>query len=204
MKSFPRLLREYLVILVGSVIYALATVCFIFPQGILLGGTGGVSIILTGFLKSSPGQIITVINLCLILLALLILGKGMALKTLAGSLFTTLFITGFEMLLASHMPLFSSPLLSAVVGAFLIALASAMMFFVGSSSGGTDIIALIIQKFSRLKIGRALLTSDVLIVIVGSFFGGWLIALASVVGFFVKVLGIDAILAVINKKKKRI
>ena len=203
MKPFPRLLREYLVILVGSVIYALATVCFIFPQGILLGGTGGVSIILTGFLKSSPGQIITVINLCLILLALLILGKSMALKTLVGSLFTTLFITGFEMLLASHMPLFSSLLLSAAAGAFLIALASAMMFFVGSSSGGTDIIALIIQKFSRLKIGRALLTSDVLIVIVGSFFGGWRIAIASAVGFLVKVLGIDAILAVISKKKKR-
>ena len=86
----------------------------------------------------------------------------------------------------------------AVVGGGVIAVASAIMFFVDSSSGGTDIIALIVKKFSNIKIGRALLITDVLIVVVGGLLSGLSVFIPSVVGLIIKTLGIDLVIFVIK------
>ena len=126
----------------------------------------------------------------------------MAIKTLVGSLLTTVFVGAFEELFTFTEPLVGGMLLSSVIGASLIALASGIMFYVDSSSGGTDIIALIIKKFSNLKIGKALLVTDVLIVIVGGALSGITLLVASFVGLLIKTLGIDAIIAVIKKTIK--
>ena len=193
---------EYLLILIGSAIYALSTVIFIFPHSLLLGGTSGVSVILNSFISFSPGKILVAINILLIVLAFIFLGKGMAIKTLVGSLLTTVFVGAFEELFTFTEPLVGGMLLSSVIGASLIALASGIMFYVDSSSGGTDIIALIIKKFSNLKIGKALLVTDVLIVIVGGALSGITLLVASFVGLLIKTLGIDAIIAVIKKTIK--
>ena len=160
-------LREFILITVGSLLYAVSTNLFIFPSGVIIGGTSGISVILTYVLDFSPGTIITVINIALILLAFLLLGKDMAIKTLVGSVLTTVFIGGLEKPLTLSSPLIESKLLSALVGAAIIAIASGIMFYVDSSSGGTDIIALIVKKYSRIKIGKALLVTDILIVLGG-------------------------------------
>ncbi|MBQ1934351.1 MAG: YitT family protein, partial [Clostridia bacterium] len=163
------------------------------------GGTSGVSVILNSFISFSPGKILVAINILLIILAFIFLGKSMAIKTLVGSLLTTVFVGVFEELFAFSQPLVGSMLLSSVIGASLIALASGIMFYVDSSSGGTDIIALIIKKFSSLQIGKALLVTDVLIVIVGGALSGFGLFICSFVGFLIKTLGIDAIISVIKK-----
>lgn len=198
-KTDKKFILEYLLILIGSAVYALSTVIFIFPHSLLLGGTSGVSVILNSFISFSPGKILVAINILLIILAFIFLGKSMAIKTLVGSLLTTVFVGAFEELFAFSEPLVGSMLLSSVIGASLIALASGIMFYVDSSSGGTDIIALIIKEFSSLQIGKALLVTDVLIVIVGGALSGFGLFLCSFVGFLIKTLGIDAIISVIKK-----
>ena len=194
-----KIFLEYFLIFIGSAIYALSTVVFIFPHSLLLGGTSGVSVILNSFISFSPGKILVAINLLLIVLAFVFLGKSMAIKTLVGSVLTTVFVGIFEEIFVFDVPSVESLLLSSVIGASLIALASGIMFYVDSSSGGTDIIALIIKKFSNLKIGKALLVTDVLIVIVGGALSGITFLLCSFVGLLIKTLGIDAIIAVIKK-----
>ncbi|MBO5354523.1 MAG: YitT family protein [Clostridia bacterium] len=194
---------EYLMILLGSALYAASTVCFIFPQSLLLGGTSGVSVILTSFLSGSPGVILTVINGILLLLALLILGKSMALKTFMGSALTTVFISALEALLDLQAPPIANPFLSAGIGAAVIALASGVMFYVDSSSGGTDIIALIIKKFSRIHIGKALLITDIVIVVAGGILSGWMIAASSFMGLLIKTLGIDAVIKMIKRIQEK-
>ena len=77
------------------------------------------------------------------------------------------------------------------------------MFYVDSSSGGTDIIALIVRKFTAIDIGKALLITDVLIVVVGGILSGWTIAISSFVGLLVKTLGIDAVILCITKIKEK-
>lgn len=189
----------YSLITLGSILYAVGTVLFIFPNQLLLGGTSGISVILEAYLPFSPGTILTVINFALIILAFFILGRDMAVKTLVGSVLTTVFIGALDNILKLSQPLISNNYISAIVGASVIAVASGVMFYVDSSSGGTDIIALIVRKFSKLDIGKALLVTDVLIVIAGGILSGTTILISSFIGLLIKTLGIDLIILIIKK-----
>ena len=194
---------EYFLIILGSAFYAVSTILFIFPHSLLLGGTSGISVILNFFLSFSPANILMVINFSLIIIAFWVLGKGMGLKTLIGSSLTTVFVGFFEKVLGLNEPIIQNPYVSAVIGSVIIAISSGIMFFVRSNSGGTDVIALIIQKFSNIKIGKALLITDVLIVIVGGLLSNWVILISSFLGLLVKTLGIDFVVSQIVKLKNR-
>ena len=196
--SLRKFAFEYSFILVGSLFYAISTVLFVFPSGLVLGGTNGIAVILNGIFHQTPGTFSVILNASLILLAFIVLGRDMATKTLVGSLLTTVFIGVLERALVLDAPLIRNSFLSAVVGGGVIAVASAIMFFVDSSSGGTDIIALIVKKFSNIKIGRALLITDVLIVVVGGLLSGLSVFIPSVVGLIIKTLGIDLVIFVIK------
>ena len=158
-------MKEFLLILIGSFLYAVSTTLFIFPHALLLGGTSGISVILESFLHISPGTILMVINSLLIVVAFLLLGRKMGIKTLIGSVLTTFLIGILEQILVLDSPVFANCYLSAAIGAGIIAIASGIMFYVDSSSGGTDVIALIIRKYSDIQIGKALLLTDILILL---------------------------------------
>ena len=189
----------YLLIALGSFLYAVGTVLFVFPGGILLGGTGGISVILERWLPFAPGAIMAVINVLLVAIAYLFLGREMAIRTVAGSLLTALFISGGEYILALEANVIQSPYISAAVGASIVALASGILFYVDSNSGGTDIIALVLKKYVKVQIGTALLITDLVIVLIGGILAGWTIGIASAIGFLVKVLGINLVIALIRR-----
>ncbi|MBO5837592.1 MAG: YitT family protein [Oscillospiraceae bacterium] len=208
MKKLPSLkytaiLRDGLLILMGSILYALSTVLLIFPNQLLLGGTSGISVILENLLPFSPGTILVIINSLLVILAFIILGKNMAVKTLIGSVLTTVFVGLFERLFMPANPPISNPFIASVVGAAVIAIASGIMFYADSSSGGTDIIALIVRKFIHIDIGKALLITDILIVIIGGALSGLVILISSFIGLLIKTLGIDLVISTIQRFSKK-
>lgn len=203
MSKSKKMLFEYALIFAGSAIYAVSTLLFVFPHSLLLGGTSGISVILTRFLPFSPGILLMIINFSLLVLAFALLGRNMAVRTLVGSVLTTVFIGVLELPLTLEAPLIPNIYASAAVGAALIALASGILFYVDSSSGGTDIIALIVRKFSSIRIGRALLLTDVLIVLVGGALSGAVLLVGSFAGLLIKTLGIDLVISLIAKKRKR-
>ena len=194
-------IKTYLLITLGSLLYALATDLFIFPHKLLLGGTSGISVIFEAYLPFSPGIILVCINFALIALAFLVLGSGMAIKTFVGSTLTTVFIGVFEPL-GTFMPM-QNCFISALTGAAIIAFASGIMFYVDSSSGGTDIVALIVRKYSSIDIGKSLLLTDFLIVIVGGILSGYIVAISSFFGLLIKTLGIDLVIDTIKKHTKK-
>lgn len=197
--KFLKFLKDLILIAMGSALYGISTVLFIFPHSLLLGGTSGISVILEGFLKISPGNILMIINFSLLIVAFIILGKEMAVKTTIGSALTTLAVGLFEKVFTLSKPLITNIYLSAIIGASVIALASGIMFYINSSSGGTDIIALIVKKFSSIKIGKALLITDILIVIVGGLLSGLTVLISSFIGLLIKTLGIDAIISIFQR-----
>ena len=190
-----------ILIILGSIFYAIGTVFFIFPNQILLGGTSGISVILNKWFSLSSGTFLVIINVTLLLLAFVTLGNGMAIKTLVGSILTTVFIGATEYLFPCG-AVIKNNYLSSIIGAVIIAIASGIMFYVDSSSGGTDIIALIVKKYSKLEIGKALLVTDFLIVVFGGILLGWGIAIPSFIGFLIKTLGIDFVIVMIKKYVK--
>lgn len=203
MKKLREHIRAVVLIALGSAIYAAATQLFIFSNNLFLGGTSGVSVILAHFFPDfSSSEFLMLINAALMVLALLILGRGAAVKTMIGSVFTTFFIGLSEQLFLRPAPLIANPVLSALAGSAIISVGSAVLFSTDSSSGGTDILALIIRKYSSFPIGRALLAADVAIVVIGACISPPLIAVASVVGLIIKTFGIDIVIAFIQKWTK--
>ncbi|MBE6925407.1 MAG: YitT family protein [Ruminococcaceae bacterium] len=196
-------IKDYIFIIIGSLLYACSTLLFIFPHSLLLGGTSGISVILESFLHFSPGSILTAINSFLIVLAFILLGKEMGIKTLIGSILTTALIGILEPILVFPTPVIKSPYLSAAIGSVIIAFASGIMFYVDSSSGGTDVIALIINKYTRFKIGKALLITDIAIVIIGGILSGTTIFFSSFLGLLIKTLGIDFVISLIKKRNHK-
>lgn len=197
-------ISNYLLITLGSIIYSIATVAFIFPHLLLLGGTSGISVILNQYISFSPGIILAIINFSLLIAALFILGRNMAIKTFVGSAMTTVFIGMFEKMLNNSTVFLDNIFFSACIGAVLIAVASGIMFYVDSSSGGTDIIALIVRKYSKIHIGKALLLTDFLIVIMGGILCDYRILINSFIGLLIKTLGIDFVIRIIEYFRHKI
>lgn len=199
--KFFSILKTVAAIVLGSLIYSVALHYFIFPHNVLLGGTGGISVLLSRYIPQlSAEDYLVIINTALMVAALVALGKNMAGKTMLGSLFTTLFVGVLDSFCKGHIPLVENVFASAVLGAMIVAVGSTILFAVDSSSGGTDIIALIIKKYSRISIGKALLIADILIVVMGILTFHWTVALASVVGLLIKTFGIDFLIHWYNKK----
>lgn len=197
--KIKREILSYIFIILGSLLYALSTVLFIFPKSLLLGGTSGISVILNSFVDFSPGMILTIINTLLLVLAFVILGREIAVKTLVGSVATTISVAIVEKLIVLEKPLINNPYISAVIGAAIIAIASGIMFYCNSSSGGTDIVALIVRKYSSIDIGKSLLITDVLIVIIGGLLSGITVFISSFLGLLIKTFGIDFVISKIKK-----
>ena len=74
----------------------------------------------------------------------------------------------------------------------------------GATTGGTDIIALIVKKYFPVNIGKALLITDFLIVVAGGIISGAVIATASFIGLLVKTLGIDFVISLIKKHRRSV
>jgi uncharacterized membrane-anchored protein YitT (DUF2179 family) len=195
----PVHIREYALIIFCSLLYAISTLLFVFPHSLLLGGTSGISVILESVTRLTPGSMLMAINTALIAVAFFLLGKEMGIKTLVGSLATSTFIGLLEPLLTFKTAVIPNLFLSAFVGAGLIAIASSGLFYVKSSSGGTDVLALILKKYTGFQTGRALLITDILIVVVGGLLAGQTLFLSSLMGLLVKTTGIDIMTSVIQK-----
>lgn len=104
-----------------------------------------------------------------------------------GSIFTTGFVYVFDLIFKKFDGINIGIIYNAVFGALLIGFASAVLFLVDASSGGTDILALIVRKFSDINIGKALFITDIIIVILSILVYGLYLGLISIIAFIVKV-----------------
>ena len=171
--------KSYLIISVGTFMMAAGVYFFEFPNGFSTGGVSGIAIILSRLINGiSPTKIASALNLLLILVGLFVLGRKFAFKTAFTSVLLTLFLNLFENLFPMSQPFTNQKLLELFIDMILISIGAALIFNEEASSGGTDIIALIIKKIFKVKIGKALLIVDGFVVL------GAFLLLGIEIGFF--------------------
>ena len=175
---------DYLSIVVGSCIVSVGFVLFINPYKFVPGGVFGASIVLHNlFPQLQVGTFSYMISIPLLILSYFFLGKGIGLKTLFATLITPLIMNGLSSLvypsaeaLQSLDPaqLFGGVLnlsdhliVAAIIGPVLVGVGSAFIVGRGATTGGTDIIAMILQKYLRVRFSNALICTDGIIVLVG-------------------------------------
>ncbi len=160
-------IRSYIMLTIGLAIGTLGWTAFLIPAKIVGGGLTGIATIIFFISGWDVGITSLVINIGLILLAMRILGASFGIKTI----YCVLIFAG---LLSVMLPLFSAPVVSevmmnAIIGGILGGLGAGIVFVNGGSTGGVDIVAMIINKYKNISLGRLLLGMDVLI-ITSSFF----------------------------------
>lgn len=168
-----QLLRDYLQMLLGTVIYTIGYACFLLPYKIVSGGVTGISTIifyLTGF---HAGNTYFIINVFLLLLAMRILGWRYLVRTIIVTSLVSVAIGLMQTFLTKTAPdgtatlihiLGEQKFMACVIGAFLEGLGLATIFLAGGSTGGTDIIASSINKYWNISLGRLLLMLDIVII----------------------------------------
>mgnify|MGYP003815701053 CR=1 FL=1 len=194
--------REYLWITMGTLIMTVGVYFFKFPNNFCTGGVSGISLILGKLLPNfTPGSMVLIINISLLAIAFLIFGKSFGVRTAYSSLLFSGGIFILEKLVPMSAPLTDQPLLELVFGVMLPAVGSAMLFNNDASSGGTDIVAMILKKFTNINIGRSLMISDLAVVLACFFVFGIKTGLFSFLGLASKALIVDSVIENFNISK---
>ena len=150
----------------GLILTAVGIVYFKNPNHFAFGGTSGLSILLADlFPKINVGGFMWIINLVLVVLGFVFLGVKCMGWTIYSSFALSFFVSMCEWLYPSGVSMSGDAMLDLVFAVFLPALGAAIVFDIGASTGGTDIVALILAKYTSMEIGKALMVSDILIVL---------------------------------------
>ncbi len=165
-KSGIQIMRDYLIITVASVIYAVAISLFLDPNSLAPGGVTGIAIILNRIIGMETGTLILVLNIPVLLLGAWKFGGGFILSTL----YCTVLSSALTNLMASWGAITTDPLLATLAGASLMAVAMGWIFKAGATTGGMDIVVKVLRlKFPHLKTGSLYLLIDATVVTVSAF-----------------------------------
>lgn len=165
MKQFT--LKDFLLITLGVTLVAISLEFFFIPSNIAAGGVSGMAIIINNFTPSlSVGSIVLVINIILFIIAFFVLDSSFGAKTLYSSFAIAAMMSLIEIFIKPT-PLTDDLFINAAVGTVIGSIGMAMVFNTGASTGGTDIIAKILNKFFHLEIGKSLLLVDFFVGIFG-------------------------------------
>ncbi len=191
----PSASRDYALLLVGSLLIAIGVYFFKFPNHFSTGGVSGLSIILNRYFPAvSPAAFMFVINQLLLLLGFSIFGRGFGIRTAFCSLVMSGSAWILEALVPMSAPFTNQPLLELIFAVTLPAIGSAILFNLEASSGGTDIVAMILRKFTSLNIGVSLLIGDFLITLMALVAFGMETGLFSILGLMIKAVVVDLVL----------
>ena len=193
---------SYSLIVIGSFILATAFVFLITPYKIIPGGVYGISIVLHYVLGTPVGLMALCFDIPLTIIGMKFLGPRFGFKTVLGFSLTAIFtdsltwIWGFEPLVKGD------ALLSSIFGGLLCGLGLGLIFRSKATSGGSDIVAAILAKYTRMPIGQLMIMVDSVIVLFGLFvFRDWKIPLYSWIVIFITGKVIDGVLQGINYEK---
>lgn len=166
-------IKELIEFIIGCFFVALAFNLFMSPNNLVAGGVSGFSLILKHFFGLNPSTIISVANILLIILSFVVLGKEKTKMTIMGSILFPVFVS-----LTEHLSTYisfkeSEMILIAIFGGALQGLGAGLIFRAGYSTGGTDILNMIVSKIFKISLGNSMFFTDGLIILIGAFVFGF-------------------------------
>lgn len=193
--------KNFVFMNIGCILLSVGVYFFKIPNGFATGGVTGIGTILGKISPVTPAVWIWILNIALLLLGFLFLGWKNSVKTIYCSMFYSTLTYLFELFAPLSSPLTNQPLLELVYAMLLTAIGSAMIFHSDASSGGTDIAALILKKFTNLDVGKALLTVDFVVAVSSFFVFNIQTGLFSMLGLFSKAFLVDGVIENLNTCK---
>lgn len=189
---------EYLGITLGLLLTAAAIDMFLVPNRLAAGGVSGLSTILHYLIKVPVGLTMLVFNIVLLIIGTRIFGKAYSLKTIYGAVGVSILVDALYPFLPK---ITGDPMLSAIYGGILSGIGMGIVFRYGGNTGGTDIVAQILQKFTNLPVGKAFLFVDGTVILFAAAVFGIKLALYAMLTIVVMGWIIDLVQEGISSEK---
>lgn len=194
-------MKYFTLLTLSTLLMAVGIYFFKFSNNFTFGGITGLAVLVakTGLISASDFSFLA--NIFLLLLGLVVLGKEFAAKTAYCTILLSVALSALERIYPMTAPLTDEPMLELMFAIALPSLGSAVLFNLGASSGGTDVIAMIVKKNTSFDIGSALMASDFFITLAGCFVFDIKTGLYSFVGLAVRSFMIDGFIESLNLSK---
>ena len=206
--------RDATLIVIGTFILAIGIVFFIAPYKFVPGGVYGISIVFHHLLGTPIGLVSLCMDIPLLLIGIRVLGSRFGVKTFAGIVLTAVFVDTLGRIWGNTPLVEVDALLSGIFGGVLVGLGLGLIFRAKATSGGTDIVAMILSKYTRLPLGQSLIYVDSVVVLIGLLaFQDWKIPLYSwviifitgkVIDMVVEGISVDKVVIIISDKHEEI
>ncbi|GGC82902.1 membrane protein [Thalassobacillus devorans] len=199
-EPMPEILRhvlEYSFVIIGSFFVALAFNVFLLPNNIASGGVAGISTITKGVFGWEPGLVQGLLNVPLFITGVIILGKNFGIKSFIGTLILPLFVY----MTSGLSPATPNPLLGAIFGGMGVGLGLGIVFRGRASTGGIDLAAQILHKYTHLPLGVSVALLDGMIVITSAIVFSLEAGLYALIGLFATSRTIDFVQVGLNTSK---
>ena len=197
-KTAIKFIKEYGLLTVASVLMIVSTWLFKYPNNFAFGGVNGLSIVLSKIISIPASTLNLGMNVILLVIGFVGLGKVFAVKTLYVTILSTVGLSALDKLYPITKPLTDEPVIELLFAVAIPAVASAILFNMDASSGGTDIVAMLLKKYTTMEIGTAIFAVDVLITLSAFLIFDFATGLYSVTGLFAKTLIMDGAIENMN------
>lgn len=182
-------IKEYLFVIIGAAVIAFGFNVFLFPNQVASGGVSGISTILYGMFGWNAGIVQYAFNIPLFIAGVLVLGKKFGIKSFIG----TIALPFFVILTASWDAWTLNPLLGSIFGGIVVGLGIGLVFKGNASTGGTDLLAQIITKYTGLTLGTSVLFIDGVIAVSAAIVFDLEKGLYALIGLYVTTKTIDIV-----------
>ncbi len=197
-KPSIKFFKDYALLTVASLLIIVSTWLFKYPNNFTFGGVTGLSIVLSKIFEVSASTLNLGMNIVLLIIGFIVLGKVFAGKTLYVTLLSTVGLSVLDKIYPITKPLTDEPVIELLFAVALPAVASAILFNMDASSGGTDIVAMLLKKYTTMEIGTAIFAVDLIITLSAFLVFDFATGLYSLTGLFAKTLIMDGAIENLN------
>ena len=197
-KPAIKIVKEYALLTLASVLIIISTWLFKYPNNFTFGGITGLSIVLSRIFEVPASTLNLVMNAVLLVIGVVVLGKGFAGKTFYVTILSTVGLSALDKIYPITTPLTDEPVIELLFAVAIPAVASAILFNMDASSGGTDIVAMLLKKYTTMEIGTAIFAVDIIITLSAFVAFDFATGLYSVTGLMAKTLIMDGAIENMN------
>ena len=194
-------LKNFVLLTLSTLVMAVGIYFFKFANNFTFSGITGLAVLVARLCPISAGDFSFIANMILLLIGFIILGKKFAAKTAYSSILLSVTLSALERIYPMSHPLTDQPILELAFAIALPSIGSAVLFNIGASSGGTDIVAMIMKKYTSMDIGKALLATDFIVTLAGCFVFDIETGLYSFLGLALRSFMIDGFIESLNLSK---
>ncbi|MCT4564916.1 MAG: YitT family protein [Maledivibacter sp.] len=195
------IIKDYVIITIGVIIVALGLCFFLVPADLAVGGVTGFAMVINNiFPWLSIGHMMFIMNLILFIVAFILIGRQFGAKTIYASFALTGVVWIVDEFLPIYNPIVNDMILNLFFGILIQGIGMAIIFYQNASTGGTDIVAKILNKFFHIEIGKALLLSDFVITLLAGLTFGLELGLYALLGVMMNAFVIDNVIEGLDLK----